>query len=129
MITFRSCQNRPQLHSVQNILHNGKTNNRTTEAAREVQKERMKEYTQMLTSDVLQAARKNLSFNMIKANNTHRPLTAKDVYPKAWKEKKVKNDPPTMINHQLLNLMVKNFSVIGRLPPREHLHWRNSDLF
>ena len=80
---------------VQNILHNGKTNNRTTEAAREVHEERMKEYTQMLTSDLLQAARKN--FNMIKANNTHRPLTAKDVYPKAWKEKKVKNDTPTMI--------------------------------
>ena len=39
---------------VENILHSGKTNTRTTEAAREVHKERMKECTQMLTTDVLQ---------------------------------------------------------------------------
>ena len=57
---------------VENILHSGKTNTRTTEAAREVHEERMKEYTQMLTTDVLQEARKNL--NKIRENCTHGPL-------------------------------------------------------
>ncbi|PFX20877.1 hypothetical protein AWC38_SpisGene25799 [Stylophora pistillata] len=38
---------------VENILHRGKTNTRTTEAAREVHEERMKEYAQMLTTDLL----------------------------------------------------------------------------
>ena len=66
---------------VENILHHGKTKTRTTEAAREVHEERMKEYTQMLTTDVLQEARKNL--NKIRENCTHGPLTAKDVYPRA----------------------------------------------
>ena len=46
---------------VENILHSGKTNNRTTEAAREVHEERMKTYANMLTSDLLQEARKKLN--------------------------------------------------------------------
>ena len=46
---------------VENILHSGKTNNRTTEAAREEHEERMKTYANMLTSDLLQEARKKLN--------------------------------------------------------------------
>ena len=45
---------------VENILHSGKNNNHTTEAAREVHEERMKAYANMLTSDLLQEARKKL---------------------------------------------------------------------
>ena len=67
---------------VENILHSGKNNNRTTEAAREVHEERMKAYANMLTSDLLQEARKKL--NTIRKCENHGPLTAKDVYPKAW---------------------------------------------
>ena len=55
----------------------------------------MKEYTQMLTTDILQEARKNL--NKIRENCKHGPLTANDVYPKAWVEKKVNNNLPEMI--------------------------------
>ena len=80
---------------VENILHSGKTNTTTTEAASEVHEERMKDYTQMLTTDVLQEAGKNL--NKIRENCTHGPLTAKDVYPRAWVEKKVNNNLPEMI--------------------------------
>ena len=54
---------------VKDILHSGKTNTRTTKAASEVHEERMKEYTQMLTTDILQEARKNL--NKIRENCTH----------------------------------------------------------
>ena len=94
MITCQSYQNRHQSF-VENILHSGKTNTRTTEAASEVQEERMKKYAQMLTTDLLQEARKNL--NKIGENCTQGPLTAKDVYPKAWVEKKVNNDLPETI--------------------------------
>ena len=66
---------------VENILHSGKNNNRTTEAAREVHEERMKAYANMLNSDLLQEARKRL--NTIRKCENHGPLTAKDVYPKA----------------------------------------------
>ena len=80
---------------VENILHSGKTNTRTTEVACEVHEERMKEYAQLLTTDFLQEAREN--FNKIRENSTHGSLTAKDVYPKAWIEKKVNNDLPYTI--------------------------------
>ena len=43
---------------VENILHSGKNNNRTTEAAREIYEERMKAYANMLTSDLMQETRK-----------------------------------------------------------------------
>lgn len=43
----------------------------------------------------MQGARKNL--NKIRDNSTHGPLTAKDVYPKAWIERKANNDLPDMI--------------------------------
>ena len=49
----------------------------------------------MLTTDILQEARKNL--NKIRENCKHGPLTANDVYPKAWVEKKVNNNLPEMI--------------------------------
>ena len=49
----------------------------------------------MLTTDLLQEARKSL--NKIRENSTHGLLTAKDVYPKAQKEKKVNNDLTEMI--------------------------------
>ena len=49
----------------------------------------------MLTTDLLQEARKHL--NKIGENCTQGPLTAKDVYPKAWVEKKVNNDLPETI--------------------------------
>ena len=56
---------------VEDILHSGKTNTRTTEAVREVHEERVKEYAQMLPTNLLQEARKNL--NRIRENCTHRP--------------------------------------------------------
>ena len=80
---------------VKEILHGGKTNTMPTKAASEIHEERMKKYTQMLTTDVLQEARKNL--NKIRENCTHGPLTAKDVYPRAWVEKKVNNNLPETI--------------------------------
>ena len=80
---------------VENILHSEKTNNRTTEAAREVHEERMKAYAHMLTSDLLQEARKNL--NTIQKFKTNGPQTAKDVYPKAWEARKLNSDTPSMI--------------------------------
>ena len=80
---------------VENILHSGKTNNRTTEAAREVHEERMKTYANMLTSDLLQEARKKL--NTIRKCENHWPLTAKDVYPKAWEARKLNSNTPSMI--------------------------------
>ena len=59
---------------VKNILHSGKTNTRTTNATWEVHEERMTEYAQVLTTDLLQEATKNL--NKVRENSTHRPLTA-----------------------------------------------------
>ena len=56
---------------VEDILHSGKTNTRTTEAVREVHEERVKEYAQMLPTNLLQEARKNL--NRIRENCTQRP--------------------------------------------------------
>lgn len=55
----------------------------------------MKTYANMLTSDLLQEARKNL--NSIRKFETHRPLTAKDVYPKAWEARKLNSNTPSMI--------------------------------
>ena len=49
----------------------------------------------MFTTNLQQEARKNL--NKIRENCTHGPLTAKDVYPKGWVEKKVNNDLPEAI--------------------------------
>ena len=80
---------------VENILHSGKTNNRTIEAAREVHEERMKTYANMLTSDLLQEARKKLI--TIRKCENHGPLTAKDVYPKAWEARKLNSNTPSMI--------------------------------
>ena len=80
---------------IENTLHSGKTNSRTTEAAREVYEERMKAYAHMLTSDLLQEARKNL--NTIRTCKTNGPLTAKDVYPKAWEARKLNSDTQSMI--------------------------------
>ena len=80
---------------VENILHSGKNNNRTTEAAREIHEERMKAYANMLTSDLLQEARKKL--NAIRKCENHGPLTAKDVYPKAWEARKLNSNTPSMI--------------------------------
>lgn len=79
---------------VENVLHSGKTNNRTT-AAREVHEERMKTYANMLNSDLLQEARKKL--NSIRKCENHGPLTAKDVYPKAWEARKLNSNTPCMI--------------------------------
>ena len=80
---------------VENILHSGKNNNRTTEAAREVHEERMKAFANMLTSDLLQEARKKL--NTIRKCENHGPLTAKDVYPKAWEARKLNSNTSSMI--------------------------------
>ena len=60
----------------------------------------------------MQEARKNL--NKIRENSTHGPLTAKDVYPKAWIEKKVNNDLPDMI---------QSLKADGR---KLKLHWKAS---
>ena len=106
---------------VENILHSEKTNNRTTEAAREVHEERMKAYAHMLTSDLLQEARKNL--NTIQTCKTNGPLTAKDVYPKAWEARKLNSDTPSMTS--LLKLKVTNLNSSGKLPPKEHHNWKN----
>ena len=69
---------------VENIFHSRKTNNCTTAAAREVHEERMKTYANMLTSDLLQEARKKL--NTIRKSENHGPMTAKDVYPMFGKQ-------------------------------------------
>lgn len=90
---------------VENILHGGNVNGRTTEAARQVRmtstrtyksktsmyEERMKAYGLLLTTELLQEARKN--FNGIrKGSVVSGPLTAKHVYPKAWEKNKVNKD-------------------------------------
>ena len=82
---------------VESTFHRGKTNNRITEAVREVHEERMKAYANMLTSDLLQEARKKL--NTIRKCENHGPLTAKDeqVYPKAWEARKLNTNTPSMI--------------------------------
>ena len=49
----------------------------------------------MLTSDLLQEARKKL--NTIRKCKNHGPLTAKDVYPKAWETRKLNSNTPSMI--------------------------------
>ncbi|PFX11545.1 TNF receptor-associated factor 6, partial [Stylophora pistillata] len=97
---------------VENIVHNRKTNTSTTEAASEVHKERMKGCTQMLSTDLLQEARKNSK--KIRENSTQEPLTVKDVYPKAWKEKKV--------NNHLLD-MIQSLKADGR---KVKLQWKAS---
>ena len=72
---------------VENILHSGKSNGRTTVAARDVHERRMRAYGQLLNTELLQEARKNLK-KIQKGNVDRGPLTAKDVYTKAWEEKK-----------------------------------------
>ena len=55
----------------------------------------MKTYANMLTSDLLQEVRKKL--NTIRKCENHGPLTAKDVYPKAWEARKLNSNTPSMI--------------------------------
>ena len=55
----------------------------------------MKEYVKTLTSDLLQEARKNL--NTIRKCEECGPLTAIDVYPKAWAERKLNSNTTSMI--------------------------------
>ncbi|PFX24329.1 hypothetical protein AWC38_SpisGene11077 [Stylophora pistillata] len=104
--------NQASITFVENIVHNRKTNTSTTEAASEVHKERMKGCTQMLSTDLLQEARKNSK--KIRENSTQEPLTVKDVYPKAWKEKKV--------NNHLLD-MIQSLKADGR---KVKLQWKAS---
>lgn len=55
----------------------------------------MKTYANMLTSDLLQGARKK--FNSIRKCENHGTLTAKDVYPTAWEARKPNSNTPSMI--------------------------------
>ena len=103
---------------VENILHSGKNNNRTTEAAREVHEERMKAYANMLTSDLLQEARKKL--NTIRKCENRGPLTAKDIYPKAWEARKLNSNTSSMIH----SLKAANLNCCGKLPPKAHHNWK-----
>ena len=82
---------------VENILHGGKSNGRTTAAARDVHERRMRAYGQLLNTELLQQARKNLE-KIQKGNVDSGPLTAKDVYTKAWEEKKPNKQMSTIIN-------------------------------
>ena len=81
---------------MENILHSGKSNGRTTAAARDIHERRMRAYGQLLNTELLQEARKNLE-KIQKGNVDSGPLTAKDVYTKAWEEKKPNKQMSTII--------------------------------
>ena len=81
---------------VENILHSGKSNGRTTAAAKDIHERRMRAYGQLLNTELLQEARKNLE-KIQKGNVDSGPLTAKDVYTKAWEEKKPNKQMSTII--------------------------------
>ena len=66
----------------------------------------------MLTSDLLQEAREKL--NAIRKCENHGPLTAKDVYPKAWEARKLNSNTPSMI---------KSLTAAGR---KLELQWKAS---
>ena len=81
---------------VENILHSGKSNGKTTAAARDVHERRMRAYGQLLNTELLQEARKNLE-KIQKGNVDSGPLTPKDVYTKAWEGKKPNKQMSTII--------------------------------
>ncbi|KAK2552068.1 hypothetical protein P5673_026812 [Acropora cervicornis] len=61
-----------------------------------VRERRMRAYGQLLNTELLQEARKNLE-KIQKGNVDSGPLTAKDVYTKAWEEKKPNKQMSTII--------------------------------
>ena len=67
---------------MENIPHWGKTNGGTT-----VAEKRMRACMQLFHTELLQEARKDPD-NIHKGNVAICPLTEKDIYPKAWEEKK-----------------------------------------
>ncbi|XP_015775683.1 PREDICTED: uncharacterized protein LOC107353814 [Acropora digitifera] len=75
---------------------NGKSNGRTTAAARDIHERRIRAYGQLLNTELLQEARKNLE-KIQKGNVDSGPLTAKDAYTKAWEEKKPNKQMSTII--------------------------------
>ena len=81
---------------VENILHSGKSNGKTTAAARDLHERRMRAYGQLLNTELLQEARKNLE-KIQKGNVDSGPLTPKDVYTKAWEGKKPNKQMSTII--------------------------------
>ena len=56
-------------------------------AARDVPEKRMRAYMQLFNTVLLQEARTDAD-NIHKGNVGSGPLTEKDIYPKAWEEKK-----------------------------------------
>ena len=69
-----------------------------------VQERRMRAYGQLLNTELLQEARKNLE-KIQKGNVNGGPLTAKDVYTKAWEEKKP---------NKLMSMIIKSLKDEGR---------------
>ena len=65
-------------------------------AARDVHERRMRVYGQLLNTELLQEAGKNLE-KIQKGNVGSGPLTAKDVYSKVWDEKKPNKQMTTII--------------------------------
>ena len=61
-----------------------------------IRERRMRAYGQLLNTELLQEARKNLE-KIQKGNVDSGPLTAKDVYTKAWEEKKPNKQMSTII--------------------------------
>ena len=72
---------------MENIPHCGKTIGSTTVDAKDVPEKIMRAYMQLFHTVLLQEARKNPD-NIHERNVDSGPLTEKDIYPKAWEEKK-----------------------------------------